>query len=222
MQCLLRLASVRLRFPPCVDGTARNSGRPVGLLRPPRRSTLLDPPGRSSHVGDATRPEVSPTHRGPAPLRERRRNPAILSRLRHGRIRKRAVDGRPADAQHPSDGSNVVFPGGLHHLGDPQLVGGPHSGPSAYTASRPGSCQTGHGSFPDQVAFKFCEGAKDVEDQLAAGRAGVDALSQAGEGDPTRLEVMDSPPAGGARNGRGGPAATPPPCRRTEAGRASR
>jgi hypothetical protein len=70
-------------------------------------------------------------------------------------------------------------------------VGGQHRRSAATATPGPGGRQPGGGAFADEVAFELGQGAKDVEDELAAGGGGVDRLLQTAEPDATVGESGD-------------------------------
>jgi len=62
--------------------------------------------------------------------------------------------------------------------------------PAAATPG-PSSGQPGAGAFADELAFELGQGGEDVEDELAAGRGGVDRFLEAAEPDATVGQAGD-------------------------------
>src|SRR5260370_29170705 len=98
-----------------------------------------------------------------------------------------AEDGRETDRKSMPNARDRVVPRGVHRTGDGALVRGqacrsPASSPS-------GACrgEASHRSLADQVALELSERTENMEDELAAGRGGVDALLHASEADTASL-----------------------------------
>jgi len=98
-----------------------------------------------------------------------------------------AREGLPEDF---GDGGDVVVAAGPHRPGRLQLVLGPHRGSSTDPTAGPGSGKAGHGALPDELALELGKAGEDVEDQPSSGRAGVDLLSEADQGDAALLELV--------------------------------
>jgi len=64
-------------------------------------------------------------------------------------------------------------------------VGRPPPRPRARAAARPG-----HGALADELALELSQAGEHVEDQPPAGRAGVDLLGEADQGDAALFEVV--------------------------------
>jgi hypothetical protein len=62
---------------------------------------------------------------------------------------------------------------------------------TAFASAGTGSSEACLGSLPDDVALELCESSKDVEDELSAGRRGVDLLGEASEAYPFVVEGGD-------------------------------
>ena len=56
---------------------------------------------------------------------------------------------------------------------------------------RAGGSHAVAGSLGDQAPFKLCDGAKDMKDQFAGGRGGIDFLFERNECDLSRLQGLD-------------------------------
>ena len=63
-------------------------------------------------------------------------------------------------------------------------------GPAAGPAAGSGCGESDLSPFADEVAFEFCECAKDGKDQFAAGRGGVDRFGQRFESDAAGGEIF--------------------------------
>ena len=102
-----------------------------------------------------------------------------------------AVEGCSADADDFGDGFHGVLTAGVHLLGDGEFVGRQGRWSAADASS--GSCggEAGHGAVADEVAFELGEGTEQMEDELAAGRGGVDVLGERPESDLAIRECGD-------------------------------
>jgi hypothetical protein len=62
---------------------------------------------------------------------------------------------------------------------------------AALTPSSPGGRQAPHGPLTDKIALELGQGSKDVEDELPAGRGGIDGLGQGPESDLAPMELFN-------------------------------
>src|SRR5216683_2601036 len=78
------------------------------------------------------------------------------------------------------------------HLASQCDFGGRHARRTAPSAAAGSGCfQPGERALPNEVALELRQGAKDVEDELAARRGGIDVFLQTAETDVATLELGD-------------------------------
>lgn len=94
----------------------------------------------------------------------------------------------------PSRGAGRIDAGlfvGVHSPGQCQLLGGQLLRSTTDPATSSSSCEAGIGSLLDHVMLKLDQGTKDVEDQLATSRGGVNRLAEGAKADAAGLELDD-------------------------------
>jgi hypothetical protein len=64
-------------------------------------------------------------------------------------------------------------------------------GPAPGLPPGPGRCKAGAGAFPDDGALKFRQRPKEMKDQRATGRAGVDGFGQRAQADLAAVQRLD-------------------------------
>jgi hypothetical protein len=97
------------------------------------------------------------------------------------RASKVPIDRGAAHPERVGNRRHGVLTRGIHLLGHLELVGGHDRGAATVPAAGPGGGQSCGGAFADEIAFEFSQGCEHVEDELAAGRGGVDRLLKAAE-----------------------------------------
>ena len=102
-----------------------------------------------------------------------------------------AVEGRGRHAQALGDLDHGDLGIEQQSLGRGQVLGLEGRGPATSTATRPCCLQAGQGALADDAALELGQGREDVEDQLAAGRGGVDRLGERAQADAALAELLD-------------------------------
>ena len=100
-----------------------------------------------------------------------------------------AVEGAFGNLEGGADVGDGVVGVGFHRSGQGDLVGGERAFAPSPAAPGARGFETRPGALADQVALELGQGGEDVEDQLAAGRRGVDMLLQALEADAARVRA---------------------------------
>ncbi len=98
-----------------------------------------------------------------------------------------SIKSAATDTQHFTDLRDHHVTLLVESLRGVQLVGGEERGAASRTATGTGRCQTGIGSFADEVSFRLCQGGKNVEHEWTTGRTGADILLKRLELDPLLL-----------------------------------
>ena len=94
------------------------------------------------------------------------------------RLSRIAVQRPFGNFQGGADVGDGVVGVGFHGFGQGDLLGREGGFAPSPAAARAGGLQARFGALADQVALELGQGGEDVENQLAAGRGGVDMPAQ--------------------------------------------